>query len=301
MSNSTKKLTNDEYIKRFNAKSKGRYILLDIYKNSRTDITIKHIKCGTEYKVNPRSFIRDNFHCKVCSNKVSNTEKFKEKLEKIYGNKMELLTSYVNARTTVKVLHKPCGYIREVLPSTILRYECPVCSKNLKKTTDQFKKEVYELTEDEYEVLGEYIGVDKYTKMKHNKCGHIYKVKPGSFLNHGSRCPKCNESKGEKRITKYLESYNVKFKPQYTFKDLKGKRKASLRFDFGILNSDGNLKCLIEYDGELHYIKTNFCNLEYVQKHDEIKNDYCKKNKIKLLRIPYWDFDNIEKILAKAL
>lgn len=34
---------------------------------------------------------------------------------------------------------------------------------------------------------------------------------------------------------------------------------------------------------------------------DTIKTIYCKENEIKLIRIPYWDFDNIEEILCKEL
>ena len=34
---------------------------------------------------------------------------------------------------------------------------------------------------------------------------------------------------------------------------------------------------------------------------DNIKTEYCKNNNIKLLRIPYYDFNNIEKILEKIL
>lgn len=38
-----------------------------------------------------------------------------------------------------------------------------------------------------------------------------------------------------------------------------------------------------------------------IKKHDKIKNIYCLKNNIRLLRIPYWEFDNIEAILEEAL
>lgn len=35
--------------------------------------------------------------------------------------------------------------------------------------------------------------------------------------------------------------------------------------------------------------------------HDTIKTQYCKNNNIRLIRIPYWDFDNIENILSQLL
>ena len=37
-----------------------------------------------------------------------------------------------------------------------------------KKSTEEFKKEVYDLVGNEYEVLGEYIKNDKKIKIKHN-------------------------------------------------------------------------------------------------------------------------------------
>lgn len=34
---------------------------------------------------------------------------------------------------------------------------------------------------------------------------------------------------------------------------------------------------------------------------DEIKNKFAKDNNIPMLRIPYWDYDNIEEILIEKL
>lgn len=34
---------------------------------------------------------------------------------------------------------------------------------------------------------------------------------------------------------------------------------------------------------------------------DKIKDNFCKNNNIKLIRIPYYEFDNIEKILNYSL
>jgi hypothetical protein len=68
-----------------------------------------------------------------------------------------------------------------------------------------------------------------------------------------------------------------------------------LPFDFYL--PDYNM--IIEFDGEQHYKQSHFThsNLSYTQAHDIIKNDYCKNKNIKLIRIPYWELNNIETIL----
>ena len=42
-------------------------------------------------------------------------------------------------------------------------------------------------------------------------------------------------------------------------------------------------------------------NLKVIQYHDKIKNDYCKKNNIPLIRIPYWEKNNLEEFLFDSL
>ena len=63
---------------------------------------------------------------------------------------------------------------------------------------------------------------------------------------------------------------------------------------------------LCEYDGQQHYKPIIFGDFTYDEavvkyeeliQRDNIKNNYCKKHNIDLLRIPYWDYDNIENIL----
>ena len=74
-----------------------------------------------------------------------------------------------------------------------------------------------------------------------------------------------------------------------------------LPFDFYI----PDLNITIEYDGRQHYeIIDYFGGLDGfidTKIRDTIKTIYCKENNIKLIRIPYWDFDKIEKILEKEL
>ncbi|MBE2919382.1 zinc-ribbon domain-containing protein [Anoxybacillus flavithermus] len=133
------------------------------------------------------------------------------------------------------------------------------------------------------------------------KCNHEWKAAISQRV-RGRGCPVCNESKGEKRIREYLEKNNIIYKSQYEFKNLRGVNGGFLKFDFAIFDDNNNLKMLIEYDGAYHFGKL-YENDGYEIRviHDKKKDDYCKQNNIPLLRIPYWEFDNIENILAKEL
>jgi len=141
---------------------------------------------------------------------------------------------------------------------------------------------------------------------KCNKCKHEWKSNVLN-RNNGTNCPKCNESKGEKQLDIILSKYNIHHDSQYAFGDLVGIKGGLLRFDSSVFWDEKmtQLRMLIEYDGEQHFrwiegmmIKEEF---ETLQIHDQLKNKYCKNNNIKLLRIPYWDFNNIEKILMREL
>ena len=114
----------------------------------------------------------------------------------------------------------------------------------------------------------------------------------------GCRCPICNSSNGEQRISYILNNLGITYKIQYRFSDCKGDNK-TLPFDFYI--EDKNI--LIEYDGIQHFEPIDFFGgkegFEKQQKYDNIKNQYCKDNNIKLIRIPYFEFSNIEKLLKE--
>jgi protein-arginine kinase activator protein McsA/very-short-patch-repair endonuclease len=114
------------------------------------------------------------------------------------------------------------------------------------------------------------------------------------YLNQG--CPRCNSSKGENYIRNYLLENSFSVLEQYSFREL-----PNLRFDFYL--EDYNLA--IEYDGIQHFEAIEHFGGEEAfasgKERDEIKNKYCKDNNIYLLRIPYWEYDNIEKLLQEKI
>lgn len=75
-----------------------------------------------------------------------------------------------------------------------------------------------------------------------------------------------------------------------------------MRFDFAIINQNNKVLGLVEYDGEFHFSQVyKGDNYETTKIHDNRKNIYCQENNIPLLRIPYWEYDNIDKILDEFI
>ncbi len=116
------------------------------------------------------------------------------------------------------------------------------------------------------------------------------------FHEYGHGCSQCNSSsRGEDYIKNYLENNNIYYIRNHIFDGCKNKK--GLRFDFYLQALD----TIIEYDGEHHFKENKYFgigNLEYVRKNDEIKNRFCRENNIKMIRIPYYDYDKIDDVLS---
>lgn len=108
-------------------------------------------------------------------------------------------------------------------------------------------------------------------------------------------CPKCLKivSIGEKIIRDILIKNNIKYIEQHSFKNCRN--RYILKFDFYL----PEFNTIIEYDGKQHFIQgwNSFKEFERTKQNDSIKTKYCLKNNIKLIRIPYTELKNIEKIL----
>lgn len=124
-------------------------------------------------------------------------EEFLREVKELRGDEYTFLEPYKNSKTKIRVRHNECGHVYSVAPSDFLQGKgCRLCGltsafKKQRKTNRDFSREVKALTGDEYTFIDEYNGAQTKIKVKHNKCGHIYEVKPTNFLN-GKRCPKCS-------------------------------------------------------------------------------------------------------------
>ena len=131
-----------------------------------------------------------------------------------------------------------------------------------------------------------------YYKCKCLLCNREYQAL-GNTLEKTFSCG-CQKSKGEFNIIQILNKNNISYIKEYIFPNSK------FRFDFAILDNNHNIIRLIEFDGEQHYennIKNSGWNTyekyEYTLQNDLKKNKLAKENNIPLVRIPYWERDNI--------
>jgi Zn ribbon nucleic-acid-binding protein len=303
----------EEFKKEIWSLVRNEYELLSNYINSKVHVDMKHNKCGTMYKVTPNNFLK-GWRCPECArlNRIkllTNTDVgFKKTVFDKVGTQYTVKGTYVDSQTKILIKHNKCGNEYMARPAEFYRGKrCPICSKlvaakKITKTPEKFEVEVKELVGDEYIIIDKYIISSKKVTLRHKKCGYEWKVLPNGFLG-GQRCPLCNESKGETAILNYFKSHHVNFERQY--KILECANIKPLPFDFAILSDNNEVEFLIEYDGEQHYEAIEHFGgkrgFEQRKINDCIKDTYCLTNGIELIRIPYWEFSNIEDILEKRL
>lgn len=166
------------------------------------------------------------------------------------------------------------------------------------------------------EIYGDFKAVEfAFNSKRHNywvfecvKCG-AQVIRVASDIgnrNQNITCPSCTEERyaGPRAIKEWLEKNNINYKKEVRFKECRNINE--LPFDFGVYDVFGDLTHLIEFDGEQHY---NFIPIWHgdeegfalQKKKDLIKTNFCKDNNISLIRIPYWEFNNISNILDQNI
>lgn len=87
----------------------------------------------------------------------------------------------------------------------------------------------------------------------------------------------------ENKIKEYFYNNYTCVEEEKTFDDCLSPKGYKLRFDIYLKNEN----ILIEADGSQHYDLNNPNYSQYQQECDDIKNDWCLKNNVRLIRIPY--------------
>lgn len=284
--------------------------------------------CNYTSIVTAGSFLNQNKRCNKCCRSYENSiayyveQELNKPLDKYWDFEKNTVNPYHISKSSIRYIWIKCqneevneknGLMKkdyhgsyEIRCDSFLRgHRCGYCNGKKTHPLDSFgyiypeeAKYWHKDNKSPYEVMPK--SVKKY-KFKCDACNHIWRVRMDSFITY-KKCPQCAGSKGEVSIGKWLTINNIEYiynKPY--FNDLLSDLGNPLKPDFILPNR----KIWIEYDGEQHYkwiegwvTKEEFKTLK---NHDNRKNEYAKSNGWKLIRIPYWDFDNIEHILEKEI
>ncbi len=281
-----------EYIENFEYK-----VLSTEYKNTDSKLLIQCEK-GHIYETTYHNFKgtknRKGRRCPHCANNIKYIYDFvKEHVEKF--NYKLISEKYENAHEKLIIQCDNSHIFKMSFDHFKRGCRCPHCNGNAKHTIEYIKSYI---ENENYQLIStEYINNEKKLSLICDK-GHECEISFGNFT-QGKRCGICNNSKGETEIFKILLKYNIDFVEQYKFNDCKYNRE--LRFDFYL----PDYNCCIEFDGQQHFQPVECFGgekeFEKIKIRDTIKNNYCKDNNIELIRIPYFEFDNIKEILKREL
>lgn len=283
--NGNKKLTTEEFIEKSNLihNNKYNYSLVD-YKNNSTKIKIICPKHGI-FEQRSGDHMSGNGCPKCCKIQLN---EFLTKSSKIHNNyyNYELVLNIKNNKQKIKIICPKHGVFEQRVDRHLYGRGCKKCSNlnqfigSHKFIENSNKKHNYKY---DYSLInGKYIN----QKSKIEIICPIHGIFEQIASNHtkGCGCHSCGkDSNGQKTIRKYLNDNKFSFKEQKNFKNCSYKKY--LYFDFYL--PEHNI--CIEFDGVQHFEPIEYFGGEKIFEEnkirDHIKNEYCKNNNIKLIRI----------------
>ena len=190
-----------------------------------------------------------------------------------------------------------CGNIIETTTNHLNMGHTTSCGCYQKETT---KKNINNIIGNKYGLLT-VISLDSINSKPKNikwickcSCGNIVSIRGNNLISGDTQSCGCSRlSHGEIKIKQLLDEYNIPYEMEKTFPTcINPKTNKPLRFDFYVNNS-----YLIEYDGIQHF-EQSFAQqtLEETQYRDNIKTNWCLKNNIPLIRIPYTKYKDLDII-----
>ena len=270
---------------------------------------------GCKWETKPIRVLNQKQGCPICGRKRSDLCRLKthEQFVEEMSNKLphiKIVSEYTGSHNNIEcscLIHN-INWI--TTPTVLLKssYGCAKCvsqetHNRCVKSNDEFLKQLKEISQ-QITPLEPYINSHSKIKCLCTVHNYIWDASPLKLLYRGTGCPKCSCSSCESKLDVFFNKYNIKFECQKRYDICKDKNV--LPFDRYL----PEYNVLIEYDGEQHYYPVNFggitdkqaqTNFQITQLHDNIKNAFCTANNIPLIRIPYWEKNNLEEFVKNKL
>lgn len=233
-------------------------------------------------------------------NRLTNNE-FITRAKEVHGEGyVYSSTTYTTGRNYVSIICPKHGVFFQKPYDHLKGCGCKKCVKLNPKTNDEFIEESKKIFNNIFIYdKSNYVGSQIKLIITCKKHGD-FQVTPNNHLSKKQGCPVCKESKGEQKISQFLNKIGIDFIREKTFENCV-RKKRSLPFDFYL--PDRNL--VIEYDGRHHFESIDVFGgigaFIEISENDKFKNEFLNTSNIELLRISYREFDEIDNILRKKV
>jgi hypothetical protein len=247
-------------------------------------------KCGTEKSSEKRRYSKKEFFNRV---------------RKIHHDKYSYVeTTFTGVVNRMEIICPVHGLFKQLAYMHLEGKGCRRCGRvvvgdKLRLSTETFVRRANKIHRNLYTYKrAEYSGACSKVVITCPSHGH-FSQNPFNHLN-GAGCPVCNNSKGERKVWKFLKDHGVLFRTEANI--IPSNKKLS--FDFQLTDDD----VLIEYHGRQHYQVVDFSSRNPQRakqaflagkKRDLAKSRWAKRNGYRLIVIPYWK--NVEEVLTKEL
>jgi rubredoxin len=267
-----------------NIEQQGYTLLSKRYKNVRSKLSVQCDK-GHQYRTTWNNF-QQGYRCPHCAGNRKLTHERVKKFVADQGHRL-LSKEYKNGYTKLDISCPKGHQYQSTWKNFYSRStRCPICANVKRSVATRLEHNLVQqyIEQQGYILLSEYFNAHTNLNLQCNR-KHQYQATWANFK-QGSRCPVCNESKGEREIAQILTDVGLSFIRQYVLP------KTKFKIDFYI----PSLALGIEYDGVGHFQPIRFGgvslkrakeNLKRQRDRDQEKEKICKRLGINLFRIFY--------------
>lgn len=267
--------------------------------------------------------LNKKYQCEHCEYNTNHSSHFKRHIKMVHDKIKDFHCNKCDASFSTN----SCLKIHiKIVHDKIKDYHCNICDyscsinshlqQHIKLVHDKIKDYHCNLCDKSFSTNGE---LKRHIKAVHDKIKDFHCDKcdyscstNGQLQRHIKTCTgkQTRFSSGEFQVNKALNELGFIENDDYifnqTFHPLSQYANKNLRPDFRFINH----KIILEYDGQQHFRSDfNFGaskeksdeNFKQIQINDKLKDDFCKDNEYKMIRISYKDFPNILSILSKEL
>ena len=207
----TKMSKQERVAKMINQAGNFEYELVSQFASMNKAVAIKHV-CGRVNKIKLREFLYEGNRC-PCENIIFEDEAVR-RIESLGPYK---LIEFTKAEMPVKIQSLTCGHIfttryRKFINSP----NCRVCYAGPPVvTTEDAKERIDNVSNGEYELVGEYTNSRTEVEILHKSCGKVFKCRLNKFVDKKKKCPYCDKGneglwdRGYERLLEYKNDFGI--------------------------------------------------------------------------------------------